>query len=850
MKLEAERAMSEQVSAPVIRALLLTDLCDSVSLVERIGDVASAGLFRSHDLLVLELQQRWSGRLIDRSDGMLLVFERPLHAIGFALDYMAGLDRLGHARQLTLKARAGLHVGEVLLWENSQQAIDVGAKPLEVEGLAKPMAARLMTMARPGQVLVSSVAEALARRASKDELGNLRDRLLWKSHGRWQFKGVPNPLEVFEVGEAGKAPMRRPRSGGKARRISPWWRRPLAIAMQAVFVAGVGLGGWYLTRSEPAVAFAPRDWVVLAGMQSDHADAATNQGIEQGLRIALEQSSHLNLLGREQVIESMVLAGHAGTDSPQRELAVEIAQREGAQAVVAPRLERWEAGWQLVLELIEPGTGRVVRRAVGRTANPDSAGLMLAVDEAVRQLRGHLGEALASIEATEPLPRVSTDSLPALRAFALAEKATGEQDYSTAAQLFSVAIEADAEFALAHMGLAKLQERQRDVAGARRHMQRALAQRDHLPLRERLYLDAWNDELSERRWALEHWEALARLFPDFAAGPSNASWYLLMDNRFSQAIPYARSVGYGRHPMRNYTLLHLARAQLGLGQYEQALATLDDVEKLTGRDSETRAEVLAAQGRLDEADAVLAPLLGGSDIFFRPWALRSTVVLAATRGDCAAMARQSRLMHASMQEHMPSMGLLAELYALQAAACASDGQVSSKRLQDVKVQIEEALGKHLSGENGLGSSHDLDQRLLALAYIAQRSGQPAFARPILARHQERISQIGNPMLIKMLTLVQAREMLDLGQPERALEHLAAQLDGTELYQAHVVMRDAYQALGQEDHVVAQQEWLRNQAGRAWAETIGNNQLQPLNALDLRVVRTMAAASPKRLAASH
>ena len=108
--------MDEQMSTPVIRALLLTDLCASVALVVRIGDLASAELFRSHDLLVLELQQRWHGRLIDRSDGMLLVFERPLHGIGFALDYLAELEALGQARGFALKARAGLHVGEVLLW--------------------------------------------------------------------------------------------------------------------------------------------------------------------------------------------------------------------------------------------------------------------------------------------------------------------------------------------------------------------------------------------------------------------------------------------------------------------------------------------------------------------------------------------------------------------------------------------------------------------------------------------------------------------------------------------------------------------------------------------------------------
>ena len=64
--------------APQLRTLLLTDLCDSTALVERLGDIATAAFYRDHDRLVLELQQRWRGRLIDRSDGLLLLFERPL----------------------------------------------------------------------------------------------------------------------------------------------------------------------------------------------------------------------------------------------------------------------------------------------------------------------------------------------------------------------------------------------------------------------------------------------------------------------------------------------------------------------------------------------------------------------------------------------------------------------------------------------------------------------------------------------------------------------------------------------------------------------------------------------------
>lgn len=132
-----------------LRALLFTDLCDSLLLVERIGDVAAAELFQEHDRLVLALQQRWHGQLIDRSDGLFMLFERPIDALGFALDYQRGLQPLGQARDLRLQARAGLHVGEVILWNNSSESIALGAKAVEVEGLAKPMAARLMQLAPP-----------------------------------------------------------------------------------------------------------------------------------------------------------------------------------------------------------------------------------------------------------------------------------------------------------------------------------------------------------------------------------------------------------------------------------------------------------------------------------------------------------------------------------------------------------------------------------------------------------------------------------------------------------------------------------------------------------------------------
>ena len=46
-----------------------------------------------------------------------------------------------------MASRVGIHLGEVVLRENSPEDVARGAKPLEVEGLAKAIAARVMSLA-------------------------------------------------------------------------------------------------------------------------------------------------------------------------------------------------------------------------------------------------------------------------------------------------------------------------------------------------------------------------------------------------------------------------------------------------------------------------------------------------------------------------------------------------------------------------------------------------------------------------------------------------------------------------------------------------------------------------------
>ena len=187
-----------------IRALLVTDVVDSTLLSAHLGDEAAAALWAAHDRAARDLLRAWRGQEIDRTDGFLLLFEHAGDALGYALDYHRALAGLAPP----LQARAGLHVGPVILHRNSDGDVALGAKPVEVEGIAKPVTARVMAIARGGQTLLTAAARAA--------LGPTALRI--ESHGHWRLKGVAEPLELFEAGDA-HAPFTPPPDGAKAYRV-------------------------------------------------------------------------------------------------------------------------------------------------------------------------------------------------------------------------------------------------------------------------------------------------------------------------------------------------------------------------------------------------------------------------------------------------------------------------------------------------------------------------------------------------------------------------------------------------------------------------------------------------------
>ena len=66
------------LTPPVLKTLLVSDLVGSTRMVEELGDRATAELGQRHDRLARDLMAAHEGLEIDKTDGFLLLFDRPL----------------------------------------------------------------------------------------------------------------------------------------------------------------------------------------------------------------------------------------------------------------------------------------------------------------------------------------------------------------------------------------------------------------------------------------------------------------------------------------------------------------------------------------------------------------------------------------------------------------------------------------------------------------------------------------------------------------------------------------------------------------------------------------------------
>lgn len=808
--------------SPRLRTLLLTDLAGSTELVEKLGDVAASELFREHDRAVLELQQRWRGRLIDRSDGLLLLFERPIDGLGFALDYVHSLRELGKARGLQLQARAGLHVGEVLTWSNSDAAVEAGAKPLEVEGLAKPLAARLMQLARPGQILLSAVAEPLAHRAAR-ELGERGENLLWKSYGRWRFKGMPQSQEIHEVGEVGIAPLRAPAGTGKAWRDIPLWRRPAALALEFSLLLGLGVGAWFLTRSPPAIAFSERDWVVVGDLRNLTGDARLDESLQQAFRISLEQSRYVNLLSDLKVRETLQRMQRPAGAAVDRAIGSEIAQRDGARALLLPTVAEVGGRLRVSVEVVDPRTQTTV---YALSADGKGIGSALAsVDDVADQLREKLGEALQSVEKNSvTLPNVATPSLDALKAFAVARKVMNTtRDREQALGLYRHALELDQQFALAHADMADVYSGLGEVAKAGEERRKALATPQRLSTQERARIELLQQQYGTPTAYFRKAEEYLALYPDdyrMIGRLGDLQWHHLNDFRLAEAT-------FRRAMKPQYERIETARYQLGIAMLGQD--RLDDAvaEFQRSRNAgfsgagEMFARAFDADGKRADSDRAYLTSTTGRD----GWQGEAGVVTGIDRGQWSMALEAARKWEQQAAAADDVMETLRARVAIASVAVLSAETGAIREVQTLRDTVQ-ARTKEVDAVY-LPASSEIK---LLIGLLGAYKNDAATVADALRSVQDSPAVRDYPTVFQLQQTVLAEQERLAGKPQAAAIRLRSLAkEDTALVAVHWALMRAEGDASNAEAAQSQSHWLATHRGRVFAENSTTDVLRFFNA---------------------
>ena len=156
----------------MLATVMFTDIVDSTQRAADMGDRHWRDLLERHDELFRRSLERHRGREIKRTgDGFLATFDGPARAIRCAASITDAVEELG------LELRAGLHTGECEVMSD-----DVG-------GLAVHIAARVMSCADAGEVLVSSTVKDLVVGSGID----------FEDRGTHDLRGVPGDWRLFRV---------------------------------------------------------------------------------------------------------------------------------------------------------------------------------------------------------------------------------------------------------------------------------------------------------------------------------------------------------------------------------------------------------------------------------------------------------------------------------------------------------------------------------------------------------------------------------------------------------------------------------------------------------------------------
>jgi class 3 adenylate cyclase/tetratricopeptide (TPR) repeat protein len=330
------------------RAVLVVDLVESVRLMEEDEEDAIRRWRRLVDNIEGQVLPPAGGRLVKSlGDGMMLEFAHAQPAVQAAFAIQHACERLnqGAPPERRMLLRMGIHTGQLIADEH------------DVYGRSVNLAARLMTLAGPGEIVVSAEV--------RDQITPVLDADV-EDLGDCYLKHVQHPVRAYRVGPPGAHPVIAPGS---------------AVA----------------TELRPTIAVVP---FMARTTEPDH--QVLGEVLADEIISALSGTPELNVISRL----STTLFRHRNS-APE-----EVAAHLGANYMLSGAYR--VSGNQLILvaELVECKSGRVLW---GHSLKGTVSGVIGGEDELIDQVVSQVGTAVMARE----LERALSQPLPTMESYTL-----------------------------------------------------------------------------------------------------------------------------------------------------------------------------------------------------------------------------------------------------------------------------------------------------------------------------------------------------------------------------------------------------------------------------------------------
>src|SRR5438034_5692412 len=507
----------------------------------------------------------------------------------------------------------------------------------------------------------------------------------------------------------------------------------LLALVTAVYMALRALGIGPVGTLVASGLLAQRDRLVLADFENRTTDSTLGPSLTEALRVDLAQSGVIRLLDAAAVGQALGRMGKQPGMALDLALARELAQRQGAKAVVHGQIDPVGRGYLMSAELVTAADGTALV-ALRENARDDGA-IIDAVDRLSKRLRERIGESLKTIRASEPLEQVTTGSLGALRKYSQAVKANDAGQFARAVSLLEEATSLDTTFAMAYRKLAVvLNNTGAAPSRVAEAAARAFRHRDRLTPLERYLAEAFYYYRAEfdRSKVENAYRSALELDPENYVALNNLALTLIDVRRLAEADSLTlRGMAFAP----NATLyVNAAEAQVGQGKLAEAARTVESIAQKAPENPLAfflRARLADANRDFDGAEAIvrshaqLAP-----DLAIQEGTADALAHISLVRG---RLADAERHLHTAMalseQRRQPGS------YVGYAVALAMIELRYRNAPNAARRAVEEALRRH-----PLASIPAADRPYLLLAWFQAEAEQSERAKQPLAEHDATVPE--------------------------------------------------------------------------------------------------------------